>query len=91
MEDQIVEPEAVAEDVVVPEAIAEPAIETVVEPVKEEKPKKKSEGYVEVFALKSVSQKGLPDIKPGINRLTKSEADAWLALKSYITLYEGDK
>jgi len=89
MEDQIIEPEAVVEEpVVIPEVVNEPAIE---ESVKEEKPKKKSEGYVEVFALKGVSQKGLPDIKPGINRLTKSEADAWLALKSYITLYEGDK
>jgi len=89
MEDQIIEPEAVVEEpVVIPEVVNEPVIE---ESVKEEKPKKKSESYVEVFALKGVSQKGLPDIKPGINRLTKSEADAWLALKSYITLYEGDK
>lgn len=100
MEDQVIEPEAIVENAVVsepiveeavaenPVVISEPAIEEV---IKEEKPKKKAEGLVDVFSLKAVSKPGLPDIKGGINKLSKSDADAWMALKSYITLYEGDK
>ena len=99
MEDQIVEPEAivdaVVEEISAPEAVVEDAVvipEPVVEePVIVEKPKKKSDGLVSVYSLKNVSRPGLPDIKGGINKLSKSDADAWMALKSYITLYEGDK
>lgn len=95
MEDQIIEPEAVIEEAPVVEPIAEEVIaipEPIIEqPVAEEKPKKKSDNLVTVFSLKSVSKPGLPNINGGINKLSKSDADAWMALKSYITLYEGDK
>lgn len=77
------------ENIIEPEAIIEKPVAQPVEPVKEEKPKKSE--YVSVFALKGITKAGLPDIVPGVNKLSKSDAEAWMALKSYITLYEGDK
>ena len=84
-----VEPVTV-DPVTVPNIAVEPVI--VEEPIKEDKPKKKvSDDLVSVLSLKDAIAPGLPAIKGGINKLTKSDADAWMALKTYITLHEGDK
>ena len=75
--------EPVVEDVVVEET------KPVVEEVAAEEPKKKTkEGLVTLYSAKNASQPGLVPLKAGNNKMTKEDADKWIALKSYVKIVE---
>lgn len=82
----------VEEVVELPEPVVAEPVAEVAEPVIEEaparKPFKKKEDTVAVFSPKKATKPGLPDLNAGINNISKEDAEAWMAAKSYVKLHE---